>query len=413
MMTMAFMTFLILVGFALVEGGFTRRKHKQSAIFNSAVVAAVVALFWWFTGYGFSFGGDSSKNRNGFIGNDQIFLSGKTKFPIQDYNIAFFFFAITCVSTLIVSGAVAERLSNWAFLLHAALYSGFIWPVVSHWMYSESGYFSPFSTLPILGKNGVIDTGFSAVHICGGAATFAVLLFVGPRKGEVDKFADGNNRVFQTIGTLFQFAGWFGITMGGVYHVSSQYSDITSRVSINVALAAGTAGVHTWFWKLILNTEFNLTAVITGSLAGLVSISAGCAVVEPWAAMLIGASGSALYLVFRHVLARRGYDDTIGAVSVHFFCGIWSILMVGVFATHSNTEFLLKKGTTAYGFLYGGSGNQFAVQLFAAFLITVWSFFVSIVWSAVFNAIGFLRHDDVEEEQGKTVESINSAEVSV
>lgn len=415
MMTTAFLTFLIVIGFALVEGGFTRRKNKQSAIFNSAIVAAIVALFWWFTGYGFSFGGGASRNRNGFIGNDAIFLSGKQKFPVGMYDDAFFFWAVTTVSTLIMSGAVAERLSNWAFLLHAALYSGFIWPVIAHWMYSDAGFFSPFATMPILGKNGAIDTGFSALHICGGAAAFAVLILVGPRKGELEKSAKGNNRVFQTVGTLFQWAGWFGLTMGGVYHVASQYSDITSRVSINITLAAGTASFHTFIWKVILDDEFDLTSAITGALAGLVSISAGCAVVEPWAAMLIGASGSAVYLIFRRFLAARGYDDAVGAVSVHFFCGIWSILMVGVFATHADVVRLLRHETVAYGFLYGGSGNQFAVQLFAAFLMILWTFFVTFVWAVVFNVLGLLRHDDEEEDEKstKTVDSINDTELTV
>jgi Amt family ammonium transporter len=418
MMTTAFLTFLILVGFALVEGGFTRRRHVQSAIFNNTMVAVVVALFWWFTGYGFAFGGFDSVNRNGFIGNDHIFLSGKNKFPIQRYDNAFFFFAVTSVSTLILSGAVAERLSNWAFLVHAALYSGFVWPVIAHWLYSDSGFFSPFSTLPILGRNGVVDTGFSAVHICGGAATFAVLLIVGPRKGDAEKYVTGNNRVFQTIGTFFQWAGWFGLTMGGVYHVASQYSDITSRVSINIALAAGTAGFHTFIWRVITREQFDLTSTITGALAGLVSISASCGVVEPWAAMLIGAAGSALYMVARHVLTTRGYDDALGAVSVHFFCGWWSILTVGIFATHSNTAFLLKHEVEAYGFLYGGSGNQFAVQLFAAILITAWAFVISLVWSAVLNVFGLLRTEDNHEDKddykvAKKLESLDDQELAV
>jgi Amt family ammonium transporter len=415
MMTTAFLTFLIVIGFALVEGGFTRRKHKQSAIFNSAIVAAIVALFWWFTGYGFSFGGGKSKNRNGFIGNDAIFLSGHEKFPVQSFDDAFFFFAVTSVTTLIVSGAVAERLSNWAFMLHAALYSGFIWPVIAHWMYSNAGFFSPFADLPVLGKNGAIDTGFSAVHICGGAAAFAVLIFVGPRKGEVERFAKGNNRVFQTVGTFFQWAGWFGLTMGGVYHVASEYSDVTSRVAINITLAAGTASFHTFIWKILLDDEFDLTSAITGALAGLVSISASCGCVEPWAAMLIGAAGSAVYLIARRFLASRGYDDAVGAVSVHFFCGIWSILTVGIFATHADVVRLLRHETVAYGFLYGGSGNQFAVQLFAAFLMILWVFFVTVVWAVILNAIGFLRHDDKDEEEtpAKTVDTINDTELTV
>jgi Amt family ammonium transporter len=410
-MTTAFVTFLIIIGFALMESGFTRRRYASATIFNHTIVACVVAVFWWFTGYGFAFGG-GVKNRNGFIGNDQIFLvSRHNSFPVQKYDNAFFHFAVTVITTLLASGATAERLSNFGFLFHAALHSGFVWPVVAHWLYSDAGFFSPFSEIPHLGKTGVIDTGFSAVHIAGGAVAFASLIILGPRNGDTRGIKNGNNRIHQTLGAFFALIGWFGITMGGVYRVSGNQSEATSRVAINVALCSGTTAFAVYLWHLFVREKFDVTILFQGALAGLVGISAACATVEPYAAFLIGLSTAVSFLVARFVVRTRlGYDDTLNIVSIHLVQGLIAILWPGVFATHVNVAELYGHNAVAFGFLYDGDANQFGVQIFAALIIFVWSFIIGLVWNVVLNAVGLLRlpeeedHKKFDSKEGKRLE---------
>lgn len=406
LLTSLFMV-LVIVGSTLLELGWTRRRNTNSALLQNLGVISIVGLFFWFTGFGFAFG-KGIKNRNGFIGTDDIFLaSGSKNFPITRFDDWQFFFVLTTFATMLFGNAVSERITPLAFAVHAALFSGFIMPVAAHWIFSTEGFFSYKSTIGHLGVNGVIDTGFATFHVAGGAAALAGLILVGKRNGRFDEatkaaFTSGNCRYFQVVGAFLLWAGYFGMLCGGNNMISNDRAMLSGRAAINLFVSAGAAGITTFLWGIFADEEFCVTRAVQGAVVGIVSVSSAVAVVEPWAAVFTGIIGAFVFLLAKKILNDREYDDTISIVAINLAGGFWGLLVPGIFGTQKNTIQVVGHQTRAWGFLYAGSGNQFAVQFFAALLITLWAFLLTYAWGAVVNGFGLLLLAEEEEETEET-----------
>lgn len=312
--------------------------------------------------------------------------------------------AFAASAATIVSGAVAERCKFGAYLIYTCVLTGFIYPVVVHWGWSAQGFLSAFHYKePIVGANGLIDfAGSGIVHMVGGGAALMGAAIIGPRKdrfpnGEV-KEIPGHSSALAVLGTLILWFGWYGfnpvstLAFGGM--------ETAARVCVTTTLSACAGGLTCCLLGYLQSGHVQVESLCNGILGGLVSITAPCPVVRPYAAVLIGVFGAVVYQGSSDLLVMLRIDDAIDASPVHFFCGIWGVVSVGVFAVD---ELIMDAGYVSphdEGFLYGKGGKQLGVQLLGALTIAAWTLGTSGILFFVLKAIGMLRVDSETEESG-------------
>ena len=333
-----------------------------------------------------------------------------------DYINWFFGWAFAATAATIVSGALAERTQFRAYFVFSTWLTAWIYPVVAYWVWNGNGW------LKVAG-DGTSDDGFldfagsGVVHMVGGACALVGAYFVGPRKhmdSEVDGFFiprfseddEGNaivnnpyhnksNPALATVGTMILWFGWFGFNGGSQFAITGDNLPIVSLVVVNTTLCPAAAVVTLTLLALALGEHTEIGDLLNAALGGLVSITANCNVVEPWAAILIGIIGGLVYRYSAKLLLHLQIDDVINASPVHFFCGVWGLLATGLFADPKlggmpNHE----KG------LFYGEGKLLGWQILGAIFITGWC----AIWSGMFFFImaklDFLRVGSEVEKIG-------------
>ncbi len=329
-------------GFALVEAGFTRAKNMVNVLTKSFMDFCIGGLAYFFFGYAIMYGSSIA----GIIGSDGFLLLG----DYYDVNQALtWFFQMVFVATAatIVSGAMAERTRITAYLAYSFLLSAIIYPISGHWVWG-GGWLSQ------LGFHDFAGSG--VVHMIGGLVGLTGAYLVGPRLGKFNSDGTPNefkptNVIYVVLGGLILFVGWFGFNPGSTLNGA----DLRMSVIAMNTFLAGCAGATTVIYAGLVRTgKADGVAAVNGALAGLVAITAGCAVVPPWAAVIIGIlAGFVLMWGERFIERTLKVDDPVGAVTVHGIVGFFGLLMVGVFAD----------GT--YGDVSGviANFNQIVVQL--------------------------------------------------
>ncbi|MEM9908932.1 MAG: ammonium transporter [Cyanobacteria bacterium P01_D01_bin.44] len=310
-------------GFAMVESGFCREKNATNILAKNLIVFALATLAFWAVGYSLMFG-----LGNLFIGVGGFFLTGESAtYGLDGMTLAIpthFLFqaAFAGTAATIVSGAVAERVRFISFILFSIVLSGLIYPVVGHWAWG-GGW---------LVQLGFIDfAGSTVVHSVGGWAALVGAIALGPRLGKYQGGAPralpGHNMSTAMLGGFILWIGWFGFNPGSVLAATIQVPYVALTTNLSAAAAALVATLLSWF-------RFgrpDLSMSINGVLAGLVAITAGCANVAPWAAVVIGAIAGMIVVYSVALIDQMGIDDPVGALSVHLVCGVWGTLAVGVF----------------------------------------------------------------------------------
>ncbi len=376
----ASMIFFMEGGFALLEAGFIRSKNHVSIIMKvlADLVFGVLAFFG--VGFGLMFG----KNLGGVIGSSGFFLSGQLMhLPTTIPHAAFWLFqaAFAVAAISIVSGAVAERMNFKAYLLYILVMTAVIYPVSGHWVWGSGGW---------LGKLGMEDfAGSTVIHAMAGFAALAGAQLIGPRIG---KFGTGgrqfsfapSNLPLAAIGTFILWFGWFGFNAGST--LNAEASDI-SQIAVNTLLASIAGGGSAMLYTLFRNNHADVGSTINGVLAGLVAITAGCAFVAPWAALLIGAAAGIVMIFGTVWLERLRIDDPVGAFPVHGLNGVFGTLMVGLFAI---------KG----GLFTTGHWHLLLVQLLGTVVISIWGFGMTFVALKGIGVLVPLRVSEAEEEIG-------------
>jgi Amt family ammonium transporter len=321
----AALVFLMQAGFLCLEAGSTRSKNTINVVIKNIADAGVSVLCFWLFGYGLMFGA----THLGWLGTTRL---APEVGQGEVWPIAFFLFQAMFCSTAvtIVSGAVAERMRFNLYLAIALLVSGIIYPIFGHWAWNglDSG-----NSFGWLGGIGFVDfAGSTVVHSVGGWVSLAAVIIVGPRIGRFSKkrrrpLLVGYDLPLALLGTLLLWLGWFGFNGGSVLALTEQVPGII----VNTVLA-GAAGLVT---PIVMNVgrqrQVPVTAVMNGSLAGLVAITANCHVVTAGAAILIGAIGSLWMLAAEKLLERLRLDDAVGAIPVHLSAGVWGTLAVALF----------------------------------------------------------------------------------
>jgi ammonium transporter, Amt family len=378
-----FLVFFMNAGFAFVETGFTRAKNTVNILAKNFIVFALAAIAFWAVGYGFMFG-----EGNAIIGKTSFLVGEKATAPVTNIPVfAFFFFqlAFAAAGCSIISGAVAERIKFLSFIVFGTLLVAFIYPLTGHWIWG-GGW---------LGSLGFHDfAGSTAVHSVGGWAALMGILLLGPRINKyredgTPKAIPGHSIPLATLGGFILWLGWFGFNPGSELAMDAN----VPRIALTTALASCSGIVGAMITSWLISGKPDLSMIINGCLAGLVAITAPCAVVTPLAANIIGLIAGVLVVFAVYFFDKLRIDDPVGALSVHLVNGMWGTIAVGLFAAPGYADGVL-------GLLYGGGVKQLGIQLagIAAVGATV-SLASFILWSAI-KAVYGLRVSREEEIGG-------------
>ena len=379
-------------GFAMLESGLVRSKNTTEILTKNVALYAVACIMYLICGYMIMYdgglflagidGGETlvddalkASAENGF-GGDSVYAGASD-----------FFFQVVFVATAmsIVSGAVAERMKLWAFLLFAVVMTGFIYPMEGNWTWGGGSVFGLYSLGDDFGFSDFAGSGI--VHMAGAAAALAGVLLLGPRKGKYT--ADGRvnaipgaNLPLATLGTFILWMGWFGFNGGSVLKLGDiANANSVAMVFLNTNAAAAGGLVTALVVARLLFGKADLTMALNGALAGLVAITAEPSTPSPLYATLIGAVGGFIVVFSILTLDKMKIDDPVGAISVHGVVGLWGLLAVPL----------------------TNDGASFVGQLVGAATIFVWVFVTSFIVWLVIKAIMGIRVSEEDEYQGTDV----------
>ncbi len=396
-----FLVFFMQAGFAMLTGGFVRSKNTANILMKNMIDACVGGLLFWAVGYGIAYG--TSESSNGFIGMGDFFFNDTAGFAGW-----FFQFAFAAAAATIVAGSLAERLKFSAYLVYTVVITGFIYPVVVHWAWDVNGWMTAFKEDPadLLMANGYIDfAGSGVVHMVGGWAGLVGAALLGPRLGKYGpggriNAIPGHNISIATLGMFILWFGWYGFNPGSTLALTGGGAELAAKVAVNTTLSAAAGGVAAVLYSKVLTTRYDPGLLINGILAGLVAITAPCATVDPWAAVVIGAIGSAVMYCAVLLIDQVRIDDPVGAFPVHGAAGLWGVIAVGLFSTEAGIEQAGYAEPGKYGLLLGGGAEQLVMQLIGAASIIAWVVVTAfILFFGIKVTIG-LRVPPEEEEKG-------------
>ena len=339
------LVFIMHLGFATLESGLTRSKNTVNILFKNVSIVSIGILTYALCGFNFMYPGEF----NGVFGFSGFGIStsqgsdGLINYASGSYSYYadFIFqamFAATCAT--IVSGAVAERIKLSSFLIFSTIYVAFVYPWLGSWKWG-GGW---------LNQMGFYDfAGSTLVHSVGGWAALVGAWILGPRIGKYTKSGIrpimGHNMPLATIGVFLLWFGWYGFNGGSVLSADAGAVSYVF-VTTTLASAAGILGAMIISWTV--SKKPDLSMVLNGSLAGLVSITAGADVISPLNSVIVGFIAGIFVFISVIFFDKIKIDDPVGAISVHLICGIWGTLAVGIFT--NNYSFITQLiGVVSYG----------------------------------------------------------------
>lgn len=353
-------------GFAMLEAGLVRTKNTAEILTKNVALYAISCIMYLIIGYDIMYGG--SMFLNGLVVGDGYVDETLKAFAEQaDFTggsiysgASDFFFQVVFVATAmsIVSGAVAERMKLWAFLLFAVFMTAFIYPMEGSWTWNGADVFGLYN----LGDLGFSDfAGSGIVHMAGASAALAGVLLLGARKGKYGKNGEikaipGANLPLATLGTFILWMGWFGFNGGSVLKLGDiANANAVAMVFLNTNAAAAGGAVAALIVARILYGKADLTMLLNGALAGLVAITAEPSTPTPLLATLFGAAGGVLVVFSILTLDKMRIDDPVGAISVHGVVGFLGLMLVPL--TNGDVSFSgqLIGAATIFGWVFGTS----------------------------------------------------------
>ncbi|WP_310591732.1 ammonium transporter [Parabacteroides gordonii] len=391
MLLAAMLVFFMQPGFALVEAGFTRTKNTANILMKNLLDFSLGSLLFWAVGFGVMFGA------GGFIGMPHLFNISfyQTELPVEGFLIFQTVFCATAAT--IVSGAMAERTKFSMYLAYTVLISVLIYPVSGHWtwgggwlMNGEAGSFM----MNTFGTTFHDFAGSTVVHSVGGWVALVGAAIIGPRIGKYGKdrksrAIPGHNLTIACLGVFILWFGWFGFNPGSQLAAAGEGNRLAiSHVFLTTNLAACAGGFSSLIVAWMKYKKPSLSLTLNGVLAGLVGITAGCDLVSPVGAVLIGAiCGTVMIFAVDFIDHVMKIDDPVGASSVHGVCGFLGTILTGLFATEE-------------GLFYSGSANFLLAQLFGAVVVGCWAAGMGFVVFKGLNIVHGLRVPARVEEEG-------------
>ena len=382
------LVFWMQAGFAMVETGFTRSKNAGNIIMKNLMDFALGSLIYWIVGFGIMFGEDAA----GIIGIPGFFTDGTAEnaaTSVNNYAFLFFQTVFCATAATIVSGAMAERTKFISYCIYSAIISAVIYPIAGHWIWG-GGW---------LAQLGFHDfAGSTAVHSIGGWCALVGATILGPRIGKYSKDGKsnaipGHSLTLGALGVFILWMGWFGFNPGSSLGITGEGAlELSSRVFITTNLAAAAAATVTMVLTWVKYGKPDVSMSLNGVLAGLVAITAGCDVVSPLGAAIIGViSAFAMVYGIEFVDKVLKVDDPVGAVGVHCINGVVGTILTGVFAMDG-------------GLFYGGGFKFLGVQCLGVAAVAIWSVATAtILFKGIKATIG-LRVTREEEIRGLDIE---------
>ena len=367
-------------GFALLEAGFIRRKNAMSIIAKVIVDISFGGIAFFLVGFGVAYGESS-----GWFAFDIGITKADLGLGLTVSNKLFWFiqlgFAIASIS--IVSGAIAERMKLWVYAVLVVVFCSILYPMVANWVWNPNGW---------LFLRGFKDfAGSAAVHAMGGFAALAAALVLGPRikKYNSDGSANsipGHNLPLASVGAFILWFGWFGFNPGSSLGAVGNW-ELIGSVIVNTFLASAAGGVSAMIYTHYRYGKIDITMVINGVLAGLVSITAGCNVVEAGSAIIIGLVAGVLVDIAVLYVDKLKVDDPVGAIAVHGVNGLFGTIAVGLFAIDG-------------GVLFGGGTTLLKTQFLGVFAIAAFAFSLTFITMLLLKRTVGIRITKEEEIAG-------------
>ncbi|MEL0657939.1 ammonium transporter [Psychromonas arctica] len=337
-------------GFAMLEAGLVRSKNTTEILTKNIVLYAIACTMFLLVGYNIMYVDNSAGGWLPSLGS----LIG-TQAEGADHSLeSDFFFQVVFVATAmsIVSGAVAERMKLWAFLVFTVFLTGFIYPMEGYWTWgggflSEAG-FSDFA-------------GSGIVHMAGAAAALAAVLLLGARRGKYGKDGSvhpipGSNMPLATLGTFILWMGWFGFNGGSQLLISdAENASAVGLIFLNTNAAAATGAIAALLVSKFKWGKADLTMILNGALAGLVAITADPLSPSPLFAALIGAVAGVIVVYSIITFDKLKIDDPVGALSVHGVCGLFGLLVVPMSNDGASLSAQLYGAAVIFGFVFAAS----------------------------------------------------------
>jgi Amt family ammonium transporter len=378
-----FLVFWMAAGFSMLEAGLVRSKNVTMQLTKNMGLFSIAALMYYVVGYNLMYPGDSWTIAN-ILGAfspaalEPVGLAGAdTDLTYASVGSDFFFQLMFCATTAsIVSGTLAERIKLWPFLIFTVILTGLIYPIQASWKWGGGFLDTNYGFLDFAGS--------TVVHSVGGWAALAGALILGARRGKYGadgrvNAMPGSNLTLATLGTFILWLGWFGFNGGSQLYMDTagNVADI-SRIFANTNTAAAGGALTAMILTQVIFKKIDLTMVLNGALAGLVSITAEPLTPGLGAATLIGAVGGAIVVFAVPMLDKLKIDDVVGAIPVHLLAGIWGTLAVVL----TNSDATL-------------GGQVISIVIVGAFVFVV----SGVIWS-ILNVVMGLRVSEEAEAKG-------------
>ena len=376
-------------GFAMVEAGMCRSKNAVNILAKNLFVFALAVTSYWFIGYSLMYGDSVAGGWLYFMG--LFFDPTVTAETVADAGLVptvdfLFQSAFAGTAATIVSGLVAERVKFGEFVVFAVVLTAFIYPIAGSWKWN-GGW---------LDALGFVDfAGSSIVHSVGAWAGLVGAMLLGPRIG---KYSDGkpqampgHNMAIATLGALVLWIGWYGFNPGSQLAMDQW----VPYVAVTTTLAAAAGAIGATIVSTLTSGKPDLTMIINGILAGLVSITAGCGDMTLAGAWFAGLVGGIIVVFSVAALDAAEIDDPVGAFSVHGVCGVWGTVVIGLWGT------AVQGDGAGMGLFNGGGITLLLVQALGAAAYAIWTLVTCwIAWSVIGGLFGGIRVSEEEETQG-------------
>jgi ammonium transporter, Amt family len=375
------LVFLMHPGFAMLEAGMTSSSNAANIMMKNMFVVSIAFIAYYLVGWGLHYGASVG----GLFGGSEFFIvPGTFGAELAEFDFLaselMFDAVFAATAATIISGAVAGRMNLWGFLILATAMTAVIYPIIGHWGWG-GGWLEELGFLDFAGS--------TIVHLTGGVAGLVAAVILGARRGKYDENGKprpifGHSAPLATLGVFLLFFGWFGFNGGSVLNAEVS----VGPVLLTTALAASAGGLTAAIISAIRGSgKTDLSMTGNGILAGLVGITAGADIVEPYAAMLVGVVAGVIVTVSILAIERMGVDDAVGAFSVHGTCGFLGTWWVGLFAVEG-------------GLFYGGGFELLGIHVLGSFAVAA---FVTVTVGAICLALkagGLLRVSDEIQLEG-------------
>lgn len=361
-----FLFFLIVWHADVPQVGMSAAASAAAIAMKNMSDMAVCSIGFWLTGWALAFGKNDQGTSNAFSGEGQFLLLGET-----DYARFVFQYAFAATSVTIVSGAVVGRIRFKHYVLLAFIVSSLIYPIVAHVAWDSTGF---------LRQMGFVDfAGSTVAHVTGGSIGLAASLWLGPRPGvfrDNGDYAPQRSSPTQALmGAICLWYTWFSFNAGSAHALTGGGAQLASRAAASTLLASGAGFLSSlvWSWFRSKGQHIDVFDSVTGLLAGLVAITSGCASVQPWEAVIIGALGSSAALAAVPMLEHLRIDDSVAVIPVHMVGGAVGTLLTGFFANNPADSPGVPVPQGVAGVLHGGGGELLGVQALGVLFVVCWS----------------------------------------